>query len=231
MLLSKKFSMFAGVTSIVLGVTGVAQAESLLVGGPGYYGDCAPFGCVARYQQVYDASLFSGPANIDAISFFSSYSQAVDPANYTFSFSTTNKLVNELSSIFAENTGADSKTFFSGALGGPIGIEKLTISGGSFFYDPSKGNLLLDVAKAGSNNNFSAWFDYRSDFDKFSRVFSFEQSNEGSTNSNYGLVTEFTTSKPQQSESVPEPGMIGSLSLLGLGMIASGKKLAAQKSA
>ncbi|WP_217358209.1 PEP-CTERM sorting domain-containing protein [Anabaena sp. UHCC 0187] len=205
----------AGAAVIALGIAGTAQAESVVIGGPGEPGgDCAPFGCTLRYQQVYNASLFSSPIQIDTISFFNKNDSpgSISNANYTINLSTTNKAVNGLSNIFASNIGANNQSFFVGSLSGAISDGKFSITGNSFLYDPSQGNLLLDVSKDGGSYDFSAFLDYNpSSNGSFSRLFSFDNSSSGNIHDNYGLVTEFSSA----SKSVPEPASL--MGILGLG--------------
>ena len=220
----KKLSLATASAALVaFGAGGAAQASSVIIGGPGLpnAGDCAPFSCVQRYQQVYDASLFSTPILIDTISFFN---KNYDPgniaaANYTIKLSTTGKAVNGLSNNFADNLGANNKTFFEGFLSGPITDGKFSITGNSFLYDPSQGNLLLDVFKDGGIFDFSTYLDYTPYSNgSFSRLYSFDNGPSGDTNNNYGLVTEFSgNSNP---EPVPEPA--SALGLLALGAMGAG---------
>jgi hypothetical protein len=103
---------------------------------------------VSDYQQVYDSGLFSGPVSITGITFFklNFLTGEVAAANYTMSLSTTAAVVNGLSATLADNLGADNQAFFTGALGGPLGATgELALLGTAFPYDPTLGNLLLNV--------------------------------------------------------------------------------------
>ncbi|MFN6468104.1 MAG: PEP-CTERM sorting domain-containing protein [Nostoc sp. SerVER01] len=213
-----KLTMAAAASVTALGVAGSAQALSITIGAPGDLGsgDCAPFGCVLRYQQVYDASLFSSPILIDTISFFNQNFQpgSISAATYTINFSTTTKAVNALSSTFADNIGANNQSFFVGSLSGAITNGKFSITGNNFLYDPSQGNLLLDISKDAGSFDFSVFLDSQNGSapsGTISRVYSFDNSPSGITNDNYGLVTEFSFN----TQSVPEPTSI--IGLLGLG--------------
>lgn len=214
-----KLSMAAvGASVIALGAAGSAQALSITIGAPGDpgSGDCAPFGCTQKYQEIYHANLFSSPILIDTISFFNKNSGpgSISAATYTINLSTTSKAVNDLSNTFADNIGANNQSFFVGSLGGPISNGKFSITGNSFLYDPSQGNLLLDISKDAGSNDFSVFLDFQNGSapnGSISRVFSFDNSPSGNTNSNYGLVTEFSGN----AQSVPEPTSL--IGILGLG--------------
>ena len=142
-----------------------------------------------RMQIVFDASQFAIPAGasgrIDSISF------RIDGASggsvgYSFNgasvtASTTAKTPDSLSPVFADNIGPNAVAIFSGsaAFGNgylpgaspqPFGnpIPRAT----SFWYMPSQGNLLLDIAAAGRFTVFPGSLDAQSTLgDSVSRVF------------------------------------------------------------
>lgn len=191
----------------VLSIDSPADSQNVTIGLPPdpNNGNCFPFGCTGgtRYQQVYNKGLFSSPLLINEISFFNTQSNpgagVIDTATYTLRLSTTTKAVNALDTVnFNSNVGADDSLFFSGILGGPIGGTKFTIPGADFLYDPSKGNLLLDIFKNGSSASGSVFLDARNGSfgSDSSRAHNF-----GTGFESYGLVTEFKTT----SISVPEP--------------------------
>jgi hypothetical protein len=109
-----------------------------------------------RVQQVYAASAFSGiggPQYIDSIAFRSNPFGAT-LQDFTITMSTTDKAVDGLSPVFADNTGADAQSVYRGTLPifseppenhpttGPYGLV-INLQH-PFLYDPSKGNLLID---------------------------------------------------------------------------------------
>jgi hypothetical protein len=123
-----------------------------------------------RYQQVYDASLFSTlDDNIyssqvmylnhllfSAVSLNPLYPGGTFPwtiTNMQVNFSTTAKLANNLSSAFSDNVGPDdqivfgpsSHTFFASAVGEVPSSYLDIYLDHSFSYDPRQGNLLMDV--------------------------------------------------------------------------------------
>jgi len=112
-----------------------------------------------RYQQVFDAPQFSrlnpGGGLINRIA-FRGHGPGV-PFTATVpqlqvNVSTTSKTPDGLSSTFAENVGSDDTQVFSGPFqtavtftGDPTNFEVVINFTTSFYYDPAKGNLLLDV--------------------------------------------------------------------------------------
>src|SRR6202011_1478767 len=112
-----------------------------------------------RYQQVFDASQFSrlspGGGLINRIA-FRGHGPGVPftgtVAQLQINLSTTSKSPDGLSSTFAQNVGADDTQVFSGPFqtaitfnGDPGNFEVVVNFTTPFFYNPSKGNLLLDI--------------------------------------------------------------------------------------
>jgi len=114
-----------------------------------------------RYQQVYDASQFSllppGGAFLTRIFLIvdcgSTWSWLV--TNLQVNVSTTKKGPDALSPVFAENIGSDEIITAGPAPYGPALAGCGNSSAGEirvqvpFFYDPTKGNLLLDLRNFG----------------------------------------------------------------------------------
>jgi hypothetical protein len=142
----------------------VAQADTIVVPNSlssieGNSNNDWPFAISLRYQQVYAASQFADSGLITRIAFRpdatfgGAFSEMI--ANIQIDLSTTLAAPDALSSTLASNVGADDKVVYTGSLGistsftGPAGgpkafdiIINLTTP---FFYNPSLGNLLLDV--------------------------------------------------------------------------------------
>jgi hypothetical protein len=107
-----------------------------------------------RFQQVYSSSDFLPYGDyqweITEMAFFA-YLAGIDFTlpNVEICFSTTQKVPDGLSSLFADNVGPDSATVLSGPLllSTPVGAEyNLHIRlQQPFVYDPRAGNLLLEV--------------------------------------------------------------------------------------
>jgi hypothetical protein len=126
-----------------------------------YYEASHTFIDTARVQQVYGASEFRpGPilitgfhwrptANLD----YGFPFHAIVP-DFQINLSTTSKQPDQLSSVFAENVGADEVLAFQGALklrssfrnaaGGTKKFDIFVHLQRPFYYDPAQGNLLLD---------------------------------------------------------------------------------------
>ena len=209
--------------AILLGGANLAQASTLVIGGPAQPvvgANCAPFGCYARYQQAYSASLFSGPITITGLTFYNTtYTPGtINPTTYTITLSSGGGTVGSLDSVFDNNVGANVETFFSGALSGAAS-PSFTITGNPFVYDPVSGDLLLDVTPASVNSGFGTVYnDARlGDFAGFQRVYS-SGSNFSGQNSfssdGWGLVTGFET----EAATTPLPAALP-LFASGLGVI------------
>ncbi len=217
----------------ILTFSGKAAAGITRVGSPADTGtgNCMPFGCGynGEYQQIYTAGAFSGPTTINALQFYNtqndSSATAINSGNWKISLSTTSADWNTLSATPGANVGPDNSMVFDGDLSQSwIFGHTLTISLSSpFTYDPSNGNLLMDVLSSGlpaigSTGSSSIYFDTNG-FDSgnydgnsiMGRVL-----DNGTVDSGYGLVTGFdSVSAPVTS--VPAPT---TLLLIGPGLIA-----------
>jgi hypothetical protein len=190
--------------------------------------NCIPFNCDAsHYQQVYGNSDFgTSPLHITGIAFRGDQDAGTANGSYaaTISLSTTSMSVDGLSQMFASNLGPDALTVFSGTVSiattagpGPRPFEFVINFTTPFDYDPTLGNLLLDVVTTGTTTGdiFTGFFD--AEFgtgvpgnDAVSRLISFEPSATVGFGDTLGLVTQFVTAG-----TVPEPATLG---LLGLGL-------------
>lgn len=193
-----------------------------------------PFAVSLRYQQVYSASQFATGGLITQIAFRpdatfgDAFSEMI--SNIQIDLSTTAAAPDALSSNLDTNLGSDDKIVYAGALdistaftgpaGGPKAFDIIINLTTPFYYNPSLGNLLLDV------RNFSGvssptcipsgpcldFLDAEETFgDSVSRIWgplgsgSFTQPGEDTL----GLVTQFTMA-------TPEPG---TLILFAVGML------------
>jgi hypothetical protein len=123
----------------------------------------APFGVPSqRYQQVFAASAFASLTQPHLITHIAFRPDAVEGAAFSatipdirINLSTTSRPPDGLSGTFAENVGADDTVVFNGALplasafsgpeGGPKAFDIVVTLQTPFWYDPTAGNLLLDV--------------------------------------------------------------------------------------
>lgn len=160
-----------------------------------------------RYQQVYAASQFSaapaGGAFITAIAFrlppnWFSFSNTLSAVQ--IDLSTTTNAPDGLSSTFANNAGTNDIVVFDGPLslssadiGNPPAFDIVVPLTTPFFYNPSAGNLLLDVRNTGGGATTA--FDAVSTGEFMSRVWGNVSSSTGNADPD-GLVTEFVFATP-----------------------------------
>lgn len=176
-----------------------------------------------RLQQVFDSSQFaflgSSTCRIDAI-YFRIDGAATENAVYSFGgssiqLSTTTADPDSLSPIFSDNVGPDVVTVYSGgtAFGdhfngslSPQPFNRFSVSLTPFFYSPSQGNLLLDIAAAGGLTLFPGRLDAEdSASDGVSRVYALNGNLTSGTADSLGLVTRFDITI------IPEPSPEGIL--------------------
>ena len=163
-----------------------------------------------RYQQLYDASQFS---NFSAGGFitqvifrpdaFAGGAFSTTLPDIQINLSTTSVPDDGLSLTFANNIGPDETVVFSGPLplssafsgGIPKDFDIVINLTTPFFYDPSMGNLLLDVRNFGSG--ITTFFDAALEHhDGTSRISTNSKDGVNQTVANFGdsegLVTGFT---------------------------------------
>ena len=185
-----------------------------------------------RYQQVYNASIFSslpaGGVIITGIAFRvddgtgKSFSSTL--SDIQLDLSTTSAGESTLSSTFANNVGAnDTIVYARGALSlsGTVGSSPnpfnviITFSQ-PFLYNPATGNLLLDVRNYGGG--LTTQFDSTElAGDGIGRAVTYQGSGVNSATATFvdaqGLVTEFIY------QTVPEPSTLALAGLSGLSLL------------
>ncbi|MEM1253001.1 MAG: PTPA-CTERM sorting domain-containing protein [Cyanobacteria bacterium P01_H01_bin.21] len=194
-----------------------------------------------RYQQVYNASEFSalsGSTEITQI-LFRPDSTFAAPFDFTIpdiqiNLSTTSNSADGLSTTFADNIGTDDTVVVNrgslalssantGPAGGPKDFDIVISLANPFFYNPSLGNLLLDVRTFSSSNiNFFADASFI-EGDSVSRVFSSDDDDVNSTTGDedtLGLVTQFTFA--DDAAPIPTPALLPGF--IGMGIAAFNKK-------
>ena len=122
-------------------------------------GNCFPFGCAysGEYQQVYSHTQFGASVKILDLEFFNTHidtsATAMNSGTLTIYLSTKPADWNSISNFYANNLGADNTLVFSGNLTQPWAFgDTLHISLTTpFLYDPSMGNLLMNVVVSGAS--------------------------------------------------------------------------------
>jgi hypothetical protein len=205
-------------------MAGSAFAGTIVVGANNG-GNCDPFSCPGlgggietEYQQVYASSQFPGTFVIDSIDFFQAMAGASDAATYQISFSITGQAVGGLSTTLSNNIGVNSQVFGTFTISSsPASL--LTFTGTPYTYDPSEGNLLMDVVITGESGPGTASWDER-EADSSGAVTSRAYSGTFSEADTEGLVTQFDGS------SVPEPSSFQFVTLVMIGLaVAAGKSV------
>ena len=208
----KKPAIMASILAMLISSTVQASVTVGKFGG----GNCYPYSCFAgvggtEYQEIFSSKAFSGSIAINSISVSLHQAGLMDSATYRLSLSTTSKAVNGLDySNTDNNIGVDNSLFGTFTLGGNM-PNVLTFNGTTFNYNPTVGNLLLDVKVLGVTHSvgYSSFFnsDYTGDTNALNVT------GGGINHMGAGLVTTFGSAT-----AVPEPETYTML-LAGLGLM------------
>lgn len=191
-------------------------------------------GTGGRYQQAYAAADFTGLGvmTITSVSFLSGTALngyfTLAPDRYDIYFSTISAGIDTLSdSNFDSNRGPDNALFTSVYLSGAA-PDTLVFNGTPFVYDPSEGNLLMDIviAPGGHPANGAGYQASYAYSQNANGVFSRYQDFGLVGTPGWGLVTQFayigspTPPPPPPPPRVPEPAtFVLAAAGLGLGVL------------
>lgn len=170
-----------------------------------------------HWQQVYDDSFFGAtPLLIEGFGFRAQVDSSKSVgADFAVRMSTTSAEPGALSTTFAANVGADDTLVFSGptTLTTVDGDFTLITLSTPFVYDPTLGNLLIEIEQDGVTTPFTYYDSYSVSPSGLQRI-AIDSGSPVGTNWGFGeLVTLF------EATPVPEPS---TALLLGLGLAALG---------
>jgi hypothetical protein len=196
--------------------TTAASAAGVTVGNNNT-GNCYPFSCMAgdgtlHYQQIYSAASFGSAAvDVDSVSFFRwNGGGNMTPSTFAVNFWLTSNPVAGMSSSAAANEGTLLSNFGTFSLGGAMPAT-LTLDGTNFVYNPTMGNLVMDVqvTSGPAANGYNSFFQADSSGNSTLRGYGNGDSLSVETSA---LVTQFNVT------AVPEAGSLAMM-LAGLGLV------------
>lgn len=184
--------------ALSLAVVASPASADVTVGTPDGSSNAFPFTTSynGTYQQVYGSTAFAGPTTINTVQFYTDPLGPPPPNSnsYTLSFYLTTNAVDGLST----DPSANETTLLS-SFGTFVPGLSYTFTGNSFTYDPSLGNLLMNVSTSSTIGTSAFLLTANVDSDATSRLFRSSGSGVFLTNTQ-GLVTTFSLTG-----GVPEP--------------------------
>ena len=226
-----RWASLCGATAAVMVLSG-AQAFAGVTVGAANGGNCYPFSCgptdgVTEYQEAYNQSAFSGVTTFQTISFTkftpSIPGPSMDTGTYAVSFYLSNEPVGSLSSNLASNEGLLLGNFGTFTLSGAM-PSVLSLNGSSITYDPSQGDLLMDVSISGGTS-FSGGYNefFNADITGADVSRAWYSAKGAFADMPGGLQTTFGT--PPAAAAVPEPAT-WTMMILGADLVGGGLRLA-----
>jgi len=169
-----------------------------------------------QWQHGYDSSLFDAPTSLYSIGFRVLEDEVIQYSSFTIKMSVMATQVGSMSATFADNIGADHTTVFEGPLGfNTVDGQFIDIEFDSaYLYDPSQGDLLVEITHAGSDFGDLTFASYNTRPEVLQRVAIGNLDSETGDTREFGtLVTRFGL--------VPAPG---AMSVLGIGVLVAARR-------
>ena len=207
------------------------------VEGPGDNG--LPFNTFSslRYQQIFSSDQFPDCGLITEINYrFGEDTQgsSVTYPSVFIQLSTTDVTPGELNTTFSLNIGSNVRTVYNGPLSfsappcviGPCPFDSMITLETPFLYNPSEGNLLLDITIE-DGQAYESFDSVNNVLSITRRAFSDDIDSETGTVDNTALVTQFVCIPRSNIPTLSEWGLIAMAGVLGIiGFIAIRKKYA-----
>lgn len=228
------------IRGVILGLLalamGSAQAGIVTIGDHDFSNADLMFPLAMRYQQLYGAAQFAGAMNIARISFFAFPMGAETEWNgvstYRMTVSTTTTALGALNLRFTDNVGGDASVYDTETFSGAPAYGDLISFTGSFNYDPTLGNLLVDIERIIDGPSAGVRLQAGFNPGEFDRAYNHSETvlveNGGRNQDGYGARTRFDFGPV--TTPVPEPETYAMM-LAGLGLLGFVARRRKQKTA